>query len=152
MFYNGENDGYFNGVNNFIDNLEYIEGNTYRFNDINDNGGLENKLDNILKFYEVHEEYVKKLVDDFKNTGIESIGLEDQILELFNNVKAILIKGDKDLIKNCIESIFIGRKNVLKFIEDQKECIDSNTLKIMNAIVSEYSHHINYLNEAMGIL
>lgn len=150
MFYNDENDGYFNGLNNFIDNLEYIEGNTDRFND-SDND-LGNKLDNILKFYEIHEEYVENLVKDFKNTGIESIGIEDQILELFNNVRAILIKGDKDLMKNCIESIFVGRENVLKFIEDQKECIDSNTLKIMNAIVSEYSHHINYLNEAMGIL
>lgn len=145
MFF--DNDGYFNGLNNFTDNLEYANEDLVNFDGIEDN-----KLNDILRFYDVHEEYVENLVRDFKNIGMDSIGLEDQILELFNNVKAVLVKRDKNLIKNCIESIFIGRENVLKFMEDQKEYIDSNTLKIMNAIVSEYSHHINYLNEAMNIL
>lgn len=153
MFYEDNNGGEYKGLSNFVDNMHYVKDNEVDFCswDKKDMHSSE-RLNDILKFYEMHEGYVKNLVSEFKTKRISSIGLEDQILELFNNVRSLLIKGDKDLMKNCIESILKGRENALRFIDDQKNYIDSDTLRIMNTIISEYSHHINYLNEAINIL
>lgn len=151
MFY-GSNENY-NELNNFVDNVQYLNDNEvdfYRFDKREEM--TSGKLDEILKFYEMHEGYVSKIVDEFKVNQLSSIGLENQVVELFNNVKSILVKGDKTLMQSCLKSILEGRENAIKFIDEQKEYMDDNTLRVMNTIISEYSHHVNYLNEAINIL
>lgn len=143
MFYSNE----WNDENDFnnIFNSTYVGEDLSKLNSYGTQG-----IDEILKNYDNHEIRVRELVNDFKEDS--TFGLENQILDLFNNVKNLLINGDKTLIKNSIESISQGKENALRFIEEQGEFMDSKTLNIMYSIVNEYSYHINYLNEAINIL
>lgn len=152
IMHNSNENGIVNELNNFLEGIYMGEDivNSYR-EKVKDKFS-KGKLDHILKSYERHEIYIKNLIKDFGSFPTHSVGIEGQILELFNNVRNLLIKEDKDLIKHCIKSISIGKKNALRFIEEQREYIDDRTLDIMNAIVSEYSHHISHLNEAISIL
>lgn len=143
MFYSNELNGD-NDLNNTFNN-------TYIGEDLSKSSSyVAQGIDEILKNYDNHEVRVKELVNDFREDS--TFGLENQILDLFNNVKNLLVNGDRSLIKISIESISQGKENALRFIEEQGEFMDSKTLNIMHSIVNEYSYHINYLNQAMNIL
>ena len=86
------------------------------------------------------------------NFSSNNLNIENQIIELFNNVRNILENRDLNLIKNSINSISQGRENALRFINDQNNYLDENTKQIMNVIIDEYSNHLNYLNKAVNIL
>lgn len=152
IMHNSNENGIVNELNNFLEGIYMGEDIVNSYREKVKDTFAKGKLDHILKSYERHEIYVKNLIKDFGSFPTHSVGIEGQILELFNNVKNLLIKGDKDLIKHCIKSISIGKENALGFIEEQKDYIDNRTLDIMNAIVSEYSHHISHLKEAVNIL
>ncbi len=143
MFYN--NDGKYENDFENIFNTTYV-GDGLSVNYSEQSGGINYILEN----YNNHEIRVRELVDDFRDSS--TYGLENQILDLFNNVKNLLISKDTNLIKNSIESITQGKENALRFIEEQGNLMDSRTIDIMNSIVNEYSYHINYLNEAINIL
>lgn len=127
-----------------------IVDNNYEYNeDCYFGEGVEDSLDDLLSTYNKREFYIKDMLESFdrKDTGIES-----QILDLFNNVKNLLLNKDISLIKNSIYSISSGRENALRFLNDQKDNLDESTIKIMNVIINEYSTHLVYLNKALNIL
>lgn len=109
----------------------------------------EESMDRILNTYNEREFHIKTMLESFEN---KDTGIKGQILDLFNNVKNLLINKDTSLIKNSIYSISSGRENALRFLNDQKDNLDESTLKIMNVIINEYSSHLNYLNKALNIL
>lgn len=143
MFYNNESK-YENDFDNIF-NTTYVGDNLSK-----DYVEQSNDINYILENYNNHEVRVRELVDDFRSSS--TFGLENQILDLFYNVKNLLMSRNKTLIKNSIESISRGKENALRFIEEQGNLMDSRTIDIMNSIINEYSYHINYLNEAIDVL
>ncbi len=149
MFYNNQySNDLVPGLGNFLNNT---------YTDKNDFGlyrekFLSDRFGHILKMYDEHEEYIKNLIKDFKKYGINSSDIESQILDLFNNVRVVFLKEDREMIENCIKSISIGEENVCRFLEDHKENMDKGTLHIMTSILNEYRYHMMYLNEAIRIL
>ena len=149
MFYNNQySNDLVPGLDNFLNNT-YTDKNDFN---LYREKFLGNRFDHILKMYDEHEEYIKNLINDFKEYGINSSDIESQILDLFNNVRAVFLKEDREMIENCIKSISIGEENVYRFLEDHKEDIDKGTLHIMTSILNEYRYHMMYLNEAIRIL
>ncbi len=109
----------------------------------------QNTIDSILDTYSKRESYIRDLLSGFtrKDTGIEN-----GILDLFNNVRALILNKDVSLIRNSIYSISTGRENALRFLNEEKENLDDETIRIMNVIVNEYSTYLNYLNKALNVL
>lgn len=111
-----------------------------------------NKLKTIYEDYSRNEINTESLFQNLKETPVYSKSVEDEISELFHNVRELLKHGDKGLIKHALEQIEEGKENISKFLENQKQDLDKNTLDIVNLIMNEYIYYMDYLNKALEIL
>lgn len=139
MLYNDE-------FNNYISTET---GNLGIGNNIGNDNTSQDSISNIVQYYNNRESYLKNLASNFSGNNL---GIENQIIDLFNNVRNILENRDLNLMKNSINSISQGRENAIRFINDQNNYLDESTKQIMNVIIDEYSNHLNYLNKAIEFL
>ena len=139
MLYNDE-------FNNYISTET---GNLGIGNTIGNDNTSQDSISNIVQYYNNRESYLKNLASNFSGNNS---GIENQIIDLFNNVRNILENRDLNLMKNSINSISQGRENAIRFINDQNNYLDESTKQIMNVIIDEYSNHLNYLNKAIEFL
>lgn len=149
MFYGEDNNGKIT-IENIIDDLYLNDGESYKKNRLEENYNRE--LSHLVEIYSSREEYINDLLNRDGFREIVNKDVENQIIELFENVKNAIAKGDENLLSKCIETISVGKENVIKFIDEQSEYLDDRSMKIMNVILSEYSYHINHLNKAIDII
>lgn len=144
------NDGFNNDLSGRVNDLNstYYVDRDYSRNVTEVNNSYD-EIFNILNYYDQRESYIRDLISKFSTNNL---GIENQIMDLFNNVKNLLKNRDVNLMKSCMSSIYQGKENVLRFINDQSQNIDENTREIMNVIIDEYSTHLNYLNRAVNSL
>ena len=110
------------------------------------------RLSHLVDMYNSRKEYINELLSSDNFRGVVSQDVENQIIELFENVRNALIEEDEELLNKCIDTICVGKENVIKFIDEQSEYLDDKGMKIMNIILSEYSYHIKHLNKAINII
>ena len=127
--------------------------NTEKINFTKDSENISNsKLRDIYEAYSKSEINTSKFIEGFRKLSIYSESVENQISELFSNVGRLLKQGNKELIEHALEQIVEGKDNISRFIEEQKDYIDENTLELVNLILKEYLNYIDYLNKALEVL
>ncbi len=133
--------------------IDQVLGNVYSdYHDACERKIVGIKLSDLINIYNERRKYITDLLRDLNFRSYIGDGFELQVMELFENVRELLLEGNEELMCKCMESICAGKENVIRFMVDQNYCIDDSVKYVMNILLDEYSYHIKYLNHAINVL